>query len=130
MEQIDYLAVIIAAVLYMLIGFVWYSKYFFSREWERMAGIHAKERKDNKWPLFWECVVALVTAYALAFFENAYGVTTVADGVFTGFCVWLGFVVTTQLSSAVWLRSHPKMFFIDAGGRLISFLVMGGVIGA
>ncbi len=130
MEQIDYLAVLIAAVLYILIGFVWYSKYFFSREWEKMAKIHAKEAKDNRWPVFWECVVGLVTAYALAFFESAYGVTTVADGVFTGFCVWLGFVATTQLSGALWLRAPIKLFFIDTGGRLISFLVMGGVLGA
>lgn len=126
----DYLAVVIAAVLYVLIGFVWYSKYFFAREWEKLAGLKAIELKNNKWPLFWDCVVALVTAYAIAFFENSLGVTTVADGVYTGFCFWLGFVATTQLSGAVWMRAHPKLFFIDTGFRLVSFLVMGGVLGA
>ena len=130
MEQIDYLAVVIAALLYLLIGFVWYSKYLFSRDWEKLSGIKPSEKKDNKVAILWECVIGLVTAMGIAFFEGALGVTTVADGVFTGFCFWLGFVLTTQLSAAIWLKHPAKLFFIDTAGRLLSFLVMGGVLGA
>jgi len=49
---------------------------------------------------------------------------------FVGFCVWLGFVVTTQISSVIWGKMPFQLFLINTGAKLLSFLVMGGIIGA
>ncbi|MDP1607915.1 MAG: DUF1761 domain-containing protein [Chlamydiales bacterium] len=128
--QIDWIAVIIAAILYMVIGTVWYSKYLFGPLWEQLSGIKAADIKKRKMPIFGSALIAFLTAYFLAYFYAYLGVTTVSDGMFVGFCFWLGFVATTQLGSVIWGKSTFRLFLIVTGAKLLSFLVMGGLIGA
>jgi hypothetical protein len=127
--QIDLLTVIIAAILNMLIGFVWYSKWVFGAAWMKLHNMKP-ETKNQKMSLAYAGLISLVIAYFLAFFEAYLGVTTVTDGMFVGFCMWLGFVATTQISSVVWCKTPFKLFLIDTSCKLLSFLVMSGIIGA
>ena len=78
----------------------------------------------------WNSLLALVTAYTLAFFETFLGVTTVSDGMFVALIAWGGFVATTQLSAVIWGKMPFKRFIIHAGCQLLTFLSMGGIIGA
>ncbi len=80
--------------------------------------------------ILYSFIVSLVIAYFLAFFECSLGVTSVTDGMFVGFCIWLGFVATTQIATVIWGKNPFKLFLVDTGGKLLSFLVMSGVIGA
>jgi hypothetical protein len=126
--QIDLLTVFVAAVLNMVIGFLWYSKWLFGPAWTR----HAKTKMGSATAahMLYGFVVSLVIAYFLGFFEAYLGVTSVTDGMFVGFCAWLGFVATTQVSGCIWNEKPIRLFFVDTGFKLFSFLVMSGIIGA
>ncbi len=126
--QTDWMTIGVAALLNLIIGFVWYSKWLFGPIW--MKHQQVKEAKPNGTILLSAVVVSLVIAYFLAFFENYLGVTTVSDGMFVGFCLWLGFVATTQIGPVIWEKAPFQLFLIHTGGKLLSFLVMSGVIGA
>ncbi|HEY4255002.1 MAG TPA: DUF1761 domain-containing protein [Chlamydiales bacterium] len=128
--QIEAFSVIIAAILYMIVGFFWYSKWLFGPTWLKLANMKASEMKHPGKATFYGAINALVVAYFLAFFESYLGVTTVLDGMFVGLTLWLGFVATTQISPVIWCKASPKLFLIDTSGKLVSLLVMGGVIGA
>ncbi len=126
--QIDWLTIFIAAVLNMVVGFVWYSKWLFGPMCMKIEKI--KEEKPAPKTLVYAFIVSLVIAYFLAFFEGALGVTSVTDGMFVGFCLWLGFVATTQICQVIWEKKPFQGFLLHSGGKLLSFLVMSGVIGA
>jgi hypothetical protein len=126
--QIDLLTIVIAAILNMIIGYFWYSKWLFGPKWMKLR--KCKDECHNKMSLLYGFIASLVIAYFLAFFEASLGVTTVTDGMFVGFCMWLGFVATTQISSVIWGRTPFELFALDTGYKLLTFLVMGGVIGA
>ena len=128
--QIDWRVVIIAAVLNMVIGFFWYSKWLFGTIWAKMAHLSQKKFDGKNMAIVYQGIISLVIAFFLAFFETYLGVTTVTDGMFVGFCAWLGFVATTQIGAVIWTDTRFKLFLIDTGGKLLSFLVMGGIIGA
>lgn len=133
--QIDWLTVIIAAAINMLIGYFWYSKWLFGPTWLKLqsekTGKHiVQEEKPSMMTMLYAAIVSLVIAYFLAFFEGYLGVTTVTDGMFVGFCFWLGFVATTQIGSVLWEKGSFQLFMIHTGCKLLSFLVMSGVIGA
>lgn len=129
--QIDKMTVLIAAVLNMVIGFLWFSKWLFGKAWMKHCGMsEATMKKDAKMATLYGFIVSLVIAYFLAFFEGYLGVATVTDGMFVGFLLWLGFVATTQISGVIWCKEPFSMFAICTGQKLVSFLVMGGVIGA
>lgn len=121
--HVDFLSVLIAAVVNLLIGFVWYSKYLFGKTPDPAMPI-------AKGAYGWNALLVLVTAYILGFFEAHLGVTTVTDGMFVGLLAWFGFVVTTQLSAVIWGKMPLKRFFIHSGCQLLAFLAMGGIIGA
>lgn len=128
--QIDWLVVVLAAILNLVIGFVWYSKMLFGPAWSKLSNRPSKEMLGDGKTLALSFLVSLIMAFFLAFFEGILGVTTVMDGMFVGFLIWLGFVATTQISSFLWYKKPFKLFLINTGYRLLSFLVMGGLIGA
>lgn len=126
--QIDLFTVFIAAVLNMIIGWLWYSKWFFGSTWMKMENVNPKDCKNIS--MLYGFITSLVIAYFLALFQGYLGVTTVSDGMFVGFCFWLGFVATTQISAVIWGKAPFKLFALHSGYRLLSYLVMSGVIGA
>lgn len=121
--HIDLISILIAAAANIIIGFVWYSRYLFGIEHDPAAPPH-------RLAILWTVIIAFVTAYVLAFFEAFLGVTTVTDGMFVGFLVWLGFIATTQISAVIWGKMTFKRFMAHTGCQLLTFLAMGGVIGA
>lgn len=128
--DIDWFSVVVAAALNMVIGFFWYSKWLFGKTWLKLAKLSESSLKSTKTALLSGCVVSLVIASFLAFFETHLEVTSVLDGMVVGFCVWLGFVATTQVSSVIWCKAPLKLFLIDTGCKLLSLLVMSGIVGA
>jgi len=128
--QIDLFSLVIAAILNMVIGFFWYSKWLFGKVWMKLNHITESNMKGKNKAFLYAAIVSLVIAYFLSFFEAYLGVATVTDGMFVGFCIWLGFVATTQISCVIWCKTPFKLFAIDSGCKLLSFLVMSGVIGA
>lgn len=127
--QIDWFTVIVAAILNMVIGYFWYSKWLFGDLWMKLRNIKQVE-KPSSFIYLYLFIASLFIAYFLAFFENFLGITTVTDGMFVGFCFWLGFVATTLLAPVLFEKQPIKLFAIHAGYRLLAFLVMSGVIGA
>ena len=118
--HIDHLAVLIAALVNLVIGFVWYSRYLFGKQME----------SGSKLAIVWNGLVAILSAYILAFFEVFLGVTTVSDGMFVGSLVWIGFVAPTQIYAVIWSKMTFKHFLVHSGCQLLTYLAMGGIIGA
>ncbi len=127
--HIDLLAIVIAAVVNLIIGMVWYSPWLFGNAWRTLSGFE-KKVEHRKFALLWSLIASLIAAYILGFFEVFLGVTTVSDGMFVGFLVWFGFIATTLVSRVVWSKQPFKLFMIDGGYRLLGYLVMGGILGA
>ncbi len=128
--QVDAFTVVIAAILNMIIGFFWYSRWLFGKTWMKLCHVTESSMKGKNITFLYAFIVSLVIAYFLAFFEGYLGVTTVTDGMFVGFCIWLGFVLTTQIGGWLWCKEPFKLLAINAGCKLLSFLVMSGVLGA
>lgn len=128
--QTDWLVVFIAAILNMAIGFVWYSKWLFGRTWQKLSDLKEKDLKMKKGHFIYAFIISLIIAYFLSFFEGHLGVTNVSDGMFVGFLLWLGFVASTQISCVLWCKKPFKLFAINTGCKLLSYLVMSGIIGA
>ena len=73
--------------------------------------------------------LGLIISYFLFFFEAVFGVTTVSDGMLISLSAWIGFVLTTEMISLMQGRKSARQLAVDGGASLLSFLVMGGLIG-
>lgn len=126
----NHLAVITAAVSTFVIGGLWYSPLLFHKPWMAANGFTDDDlRKGNTGAIFgFAFVFALVMAYNLAAFLEAPGTTT-AWGATAGLlaAIWVVLGIATV---ALFERRPWSYTFINGGYWIVSFVVMGTIIGA
>ncbi len=122
-EAIEYewVPILLATAIYMFVGAIWYSNLLFGPNCPGKPIRHA---------IPWTALIGFSTAFFLAFFEGYLSVTTVLDGMFVGFCIWLGFILPTLFSAVVWSQQSVRLFLIHASCRLVALVSMSGLLGA
>ncbi len=126
--DVNILAVIVAAIINMIIGMIWYSPFIFGKKWMKASGKKMKDMKGAGKAHVIMFIASIVAAYVLAYVVKYAGSTTIIDGALTGLIVWIGFIATS--TAAIYLfEGRPKaLYFMYNGYQLISFIVMGALL--
>jgi hypothetical protein len=135
--EVNFLAVLVAAVASMALGFLWYSPMGLGKPWMKLKGYtdeSLKSAQKEMGTLYGvSFVVALVTAFVLSHVmtlsQNFYGYPEVQTGLTTAFWMWLGFIMPVQVTAVIFGDKNWKLLAIDTGYQLASVLVMGLVLG-
>lgn len=120
----NWIAIVVLAILWVLIEGLWYSSNAF-------GGILKEGKKGSKCgPWCWlVCfILALITTFALSYFDRMTGSHTFGEGALNGFIAWLGFVATTHFQAVYWDKATPAHFSIHAGFKLLAFIIVGGLL--
>lgn len=134
--EVNYLSVLIASVVSMAVGFVWYTV-LFGKPWIKLMGYtkaSMEKEKENMGKTYTiSFILTLVTAYMLfhvmVFSESYFHYPKVMTGLTSGFSMWLGFVMTTQATDVLFGGKNWKLFSINTGYQLASLLAMGLTMG-
>lgn len=125
--------VALGTVAYMLIGFVWYMKGVFGKIWMKSLGWTEKDIKkgDQGKSMVLMLLASLVTVFVLhvvitVFTEGMYGVV---PGIQGGFWCWLGFMLTSNGTNAVFERRVNAGFWVNISFQLVAMLAAGAIIG-
>lgn len=135
---VNYLALLLAAVAQMVVGFIWYGP-LFGKMWSAMKGYgdmsKEKMKEMQKQMMPWYAgtyVVSLVSAYVLAhvmFLSNNYfHYSPLTTGLLSGFFMWLGFMMPVRLYNEIFGGKNWKLFAVDTGYNLAGLLAMGLVL--
>ena len=132
---INFVAVFVAAIATMVLGFLWYSPILFATPWMRLMGYDpndkaklAEMQKGAGKTYGVAFIASLVSAIVLAKIIDISSVNTILYGIKIGFAMWLGFVATVQLTGALFSKQPIKLFLINTGYQLICFLAMGAIL--
>ncbi len=131
MGQPNVLGVIVAAIIPMVIGMVWYSPALFATKFMALVGkTHEELTKGGVGKAYaLSFVSALVMSYVLAHVEMygsaATGSSGVASGLSAGFWSWLGFVATTGSSTVLFEKRPSGLYLMNMGYYLACLLLMG-----
>lgn len=130
MENINYLAVLVAALSTFLIGGLWYSPMLFAKAWMRENGFTEEElKKGNMAKIFGLAfVLGLIAAFNLAMFLGED--TNAKTGAFYGFLAGAGWVATFIGTHYLFERKSFTLFLINAGYSIVALTVMGLILGA
>jgi len=125
LPTINWLAVLVTGVVYMIIGFIWYSMRVFGRPWSKMIGMTEEEMRKGAKPLMFVLtfVLALAAGVALAVVVRSVGATTALGGLKAGLLVAVGFVLTTFGSEYIFSRRPFKLYLITAGYQAVAIVV-------
>ncbi|NGX58445.1 MAG: hypothetical protein K940chlam3_01352 [Chlamydiae bacterium] len=136
--NLNYIAIIIAAVARIIIGMVWYSPAVFGNMWLNLAHRDPTDLKNVNMKVVWGFINSFVVALILAGFiavtsELSWltgGEMSWWYGACVGFWAWLGFAATTMMGGVIWENKHLNLFAIHNGEMVISYSVMGAIIGS
>ncbi len=129
MIQVNYVAVLLAAVAAMVVGALWYGP-IFGAAWMKLVGISKGDINKSEMPKLYGImfVAALVEAYILSLFIHYAGAVGLLLGAKTGLWAWLGFVATVMIGNYMFAKRPMQLYLIDAGYALVNLLIMGAII--
>lgn len=123
--NVNYVAVLAAAVAAMAVGFIWYGP-LFGKKWAKLVGAKEKDMKEGmakSAPAGF--VLVLIGSFVLAHFVTG---LAMGEALKVAAVLWLGFMLTKEASSVVWQGSSKELLMINTLHDLAMVLVMGAVI--
>jgi hypothetical protein len=128
-SAVNWLAVIVAAVVAWLFGAAWYMA--LSKPWLKAARLDPSVMKKSPLPFVISFIAELVMASIMALVVGVMtgGEPTLVAGLVFGFVLWLGFVITTLSVNHRYQGFGWGLTAINGGHWLGVLLIMGAVIG-
>lgn len=133
---INYLAILVCAILSMVVGGIWYGP-LFGKKWMEIIGATAmdlerrKEMQKAAGPLY--AIQFLLTIFQLWVLAYYIGTWTNMAGIVNALWMWAGFVVPTIAGTCMWNNDSKKVswtrFLIQAGYQLVMFAIFGTILG-
>jgi hypothetical protein len=130
MPDINWLAVLLAAVAAFAAGAVWYSPVLFSKLWQQEVGMSDEQWRSGPVARY------MISAFTLIFVAAAVFAMFIGRsagwlyGLNAGFHIGLFFVGTMLGVHYLFERQSLKLWLINAGYSTLVFTIIGGVIGA
>lgn len=125
--DLNWLAVVVAAVAYFVLGALWYSNFLFGKQYRAALGVTEGAGTPPTGPLVTNLVGWIVAAIAMGLISKAIGATDWVDGLVLGLVVSIGFVWITQLVSAVY-GGGMALVKVNTPYNVIGFVIMGVIL--
>jgi hypothetical protein len=129
--RINYVAIVVAAILYFLLGALWFGV-LFSNQWMALEGFKEADLKNINptIPYVVSMIANLVIAFILALVCATQKADSLVKGAQTGILVGIGFVATTALSTYLFEGRSLNLYLINEGYPVVGMALMGAVLGA
>jgi UDP-N-acetylmuramyl pentapeptide phosphotransferase/UDP-N-acetylglucosamine-1-phosphate transferase len=126
-QNLNWLAIIVAALSTFLIGGIWYS--IFEKPWMAANNFSLEDLKKRKMPLVFglSFFFSFIMSVNLAMFI---GKEDLAYGTIAGFMTGFGWVAFSIGIISLFENRSFKYVLINAGYVVVSFTLMGAILGA
>jgi hypothetical protein len=128
-QNLNWLAIIVAAVSAFILGGLWYSPLMFAKRWMKETGISEESTKNIN--MIKLSILAFVLSMIASFFLAMFiGVKAGAGfGVLAGFIAGFGWVFTFMGISYLFEARTLAHFLINSIYSIVSLTIMGAIIG-
>jgi len=130
-QNLNYWAVIAAAISNFAVGFIWYAPFTFGKSWKKENGFTDEFlQRGNPIKIFGLSLMwSVIWAFNLAMFL-ADESTTASWGMTAGFLAGFGWVAMGFFIVGLFERKSAKLMLINGGYAAIGLSVMGLILGA
>ncbi len=133
--QINYLAILVSAVLSMVLGSIWYGP-LFGKKWAVLIGSDPNDKKKMKemqksaGPLY--MVQFILTLFQVLVLSHLIADSQQAGGLERSLWIWAAFIVPTLAGTVMWSNYSKKTawtrLLIQGGYQLALFVIFGLVL--
>jgi hypothetical protein len=126
--RINHLAVWVAAIVYFLFGWLWYT--LFATQWMALMGRTAAQTQGVLPVYVMSFVLGLILAYATGIALSRHPEDqTLQQGVSFAIFMGLALFATQTLTQALYEQKPIALWLIDVGYVLVGFAIIGAIVG-
>ena len=131
LDNINIMAVVVAAVASFVLGGYWYYEKVFGRRWQNLVGLNKKDIENTNMThlLIGALLLTFVQALFLAFVMASLNITHTIEGFLFGSLVGLTFGAASLGVQYLYAQRKLELFAIDAGYIVAQFAIMGLILG-
>ena len=131
--ELNWLAVVVGAILYFALGALWYSPMLFGTRWQRSVGWDPAQRPPEMKPTTYAVplVANLVMAVAVGLLAVATGTDTIGEGVVLGLILGVGLSLMHTLIDATFDPNKPEpwtWFAINGSYHALGLLIIAVIV--
>jgi hypothetical protein len=126
--EINWLAVVVVAIIYFTIHFFWYFPFAFGNLWLKLVG----KESEPKSKIIRDTIIMIPTSFITVLIIDIVmifaGITEIGPALLLNFLLWIGFVATIGLNQTNFNDRGLKLFLLEYSFYLIGFLVAGSIL--
>jgi hypothetical protein len=125
---INWLAVIVIAVIYCFIIFFWYYPSAFGNTWLKLVGKKGVEKSKIVRETIIMVFTSFISVLILEILLDLTGMNDIVSAILLSFLVWLAFIAMVAINQNIFNDRGVKLFFIEYFPYLIALLVAGIIL--
>ncbi|MGH3430512.1 MAG: DUF1761 domain-containing protein [Mycobacteriales bacterium] len=130
MDDINYMAVAVAAVAVFIVSTAWYMMFSAQRAALLGAKASAAGEKPPPWKIVGELIRSAVVGLVIAGLAAKLSVDGIGEAVLLGVVLWVGFPFILLTGSVIWDNVPWKLAAIHAGDWLLKLVVIAVIVAA
>lgn len=119
--DVNLLAMLASLVAVMILGMIWYSQTVFGKIWILESGANMAEQTMGR-SMTIGILGNLIMTYVIGLLLEMAQPGSFKTALLFTFVLWLGFIVTTELSRTAWERRSFTLLLINAGWSLLAVI--------
>ena len=129
--EMNYLAVLVGAIISVAVGALWFSPVLFGNAWLQLVGKTKEQAEKDFSPMkiVWALIWGFVLSYGLARVIVWTGKNSPVDGLMLGVLACIVFAISTMAVNHSFEGRDMKLTSIYAGHHLVEFAAIGAVLG-
>lgn len=127
--SLNWIAVLMASLIYFFLGALWYSPLMFAKPWMKIKNIPEDHEGGSTVMFIYTFLLQLIAVISLALFLSGMGIDTAVNGALIGFGAGAGFVFTLAGTTGIFSDTPLKLHLIDNGYHVAGLTIAGLIIG-
>jgi len=126
-SSINHKAVIVSAIIYQVVGFIWY-QVIFSSLWQGASGVSTTDIETmGASPHIIALVGAFIFAYVFAYLQSKLN-NNLKTGLFVILLLWIGVTLPDSIPHYTFLSIPNTVLILDTLHTLVAMLAAGSII--
>lgn len=128
-SALNWWAVVVATVVAMAVGSVWYTPSVFGNAWMKSIGLKKKDLDNAGWqPMILAVVGSFVTAVAMGVLLQVLALTDIWQGATFGILVALAFLASNKVMQAQFEQRPLSYSVITTSADVVTLALMGAIL--
>ena len=131
-SYINYWAVLVAAIVYWILGSLWFGV-FFGDAWGRLLTSHGLKLKNpSKKEMVNKFIVTFILNYivvlGVAFIIEGFKITGAGDAILLGIIIGVFIAAATMVTCFIWESRPTKLVLLDIGYPILGIIIASLII--